>query len=189
MIFSKSRLFSFLALICCATLLISCFEKKSDEAPARIEDDKVSAALDKEIKTLTSDKEKMQLRMNSARVDLEENALRPKLLAFIRKEYFGYEKMDRQIDQQIAYYKIKKVLRDKDVQDRLSKITRKDLEKEMADYEISIKANPPVFPWRKLADPEKPTDKKAVDRKEIKRDSKDSPPKKPLDPADPLPEH
>lgn len=155
MIFYLTRLVSFLAFVCCATLLVSCSKKEAVETPARVEDDKVAPLIDKELAALNSDKDKMKLRLDKAKLDLEENALRPKLLDFSRKEYFRYEKLDRQIDQQIAYYKIRKALRDKSVRDRLGKLTVKTLDKELTDYEIEIQTNKPVFPWRSLPEPEK----------------------------------
>ncbi|MCC6138464.1 MAG: hypothetical protein IT287_07510 [Bdellovibrionaceae bacterium] len=182
MIFFINRFISFLPLVFSATLLISCSEKKSEAVPARMSDDKVVIAIDKELSALIADKEKMKQRLENSKASLEENALRPKIISYLRKEYFSYEKMDRHIDQQIAYYKIKKSLREKDVHERLSKITVKDLEKEMLAYEIELAANKPVFPWRALPEPEKTSENKEAGA-DTKSDDKKGAAKKDAKPA------
>ncbi len=162
MIFFKLRLNSFLALLSCATLLISCLEKKAPESiPARVEDDKVSEMIQKEIAVLELDRASMASRLESTQQSLDENALRPATQEYTRKEYFQYEKMARQIDQQIDFLKIRKALREKDVFERLKKgLTLKDLENELAEYEMNAKANTKSYPWRKLPKVEKSKDPK-----------------------------
>lgn len=156
MIFFILRFNSFLALVLCATLLTSCLEKVISEPPPKLEDDKVASLIQKEIDALESDKTKMQERIASVQAAMEENALRPKLVEYSRKEFFQYDSMMRQIDQQIDYFKIRKALRSKDVSDRIKKgLLKKDLENELYAAEIDFKANLKKYSWRLLPPPPK----------------------------------
>lgn len=151
MIFFQLRFNSFLALALSATLLVSCLEKKHEITPPKLEEDKVLVLIQKEIALLEADKTKMQERLDSVNQSLEENALRPKMLDFSRREYFEYDKMARQIDQRLDYYKIRKALRENDVSARIQKgLTLKELEQEGVDYEIAQKANVEKYKWRAL---------------------------------------
>lgn len=162
MIFFKTRFNSFLRLFFCATLLTSCFEKKEPAAvPATQEDDKVVELIQTEITVLEADKAVMKERIAQTQKSLDENALRPVMQEYTRKEYFQYERMLRQIEQQIDYLKIKKALREKTVHERLKKgLTLQDLDEEKAAFEIDAKANVKNYPWRKLPKLEKPKEAK-----------------------------
>lgn len=162
MIFFKTRFNSFLRLFFCATLLVSCFEKKDAAViPATAQDDRVSEIMQKEIDALIADQVVMQARLKATEDSLEENALRPSMQEYTRREYFQYERMSRRIDQQIDYLKVRKALREKEIHERLKKgLTLKDLEQELAEFEVDNKANVKSYPWRKLPKLEKPKDAK-----------------------------
>jgi hypothetical protein len=156
MIFFIQRFNSFLAFFLCATLLTSCYDKISGEPAPSAEDDKVNTLIQKEIDTLMKDRTLMQERIDSVQASMEENALRPKLVEYSRKEYFQYDSMMRQIDQQIDYFKIRKALRTKDIQDRIKMgLSRKDLDAEFTAAEIDSKANIKKYSWRLLPPPPK----------------------------------
>lgn len=164
MIFFILRFNSFLALVLSATLLTSCLEKVVGEPAPKVEDDKVIALIQKEIDALESDKTKMQERIDSVNASIEENALRPKLSEYSRREFFQYDSMMRQIVQQIDYFTIRKSMRTKDVHDRIKKgLTLKDLEAELVPAEIDFKANAKKYAWRLLPPPPK---KESKDKKE-----------------------
>lgn len=164
MIFFVLRFNSFLALVLSATLLTSCLKKESDVIPPKVEEDKVLDLFQKEIDGLLVDRTKMQERINSVNESIQENALRPKLIEYSRRELFQYEGMMRQIDQTVDYYKIRKALREQDVYGRIKKgLTKESLEKEFATSELDFKANLQKYSWRQLPAPPK---KESKEKKE-----------------------
>lgn len=164
MIFFVMRFNSFLALALTATLLTSCFKKESEVIPPKLEDDKVLGLIQKEIDDLTKDKKKMQERIDSVNASIEENALRPKMVEYSRRELFQYDSMMRKIEQQIDYFKIRKSLREKDVYDRIKKgLTSEGLEKEFVSAELDFKANLTKYPWRSLPEPPKKESKEKTE--------------------------
>jgi predicted unusual protein kinase regulating ubiquinone biosynthesis (AarF/ABC1/UbiB family) len=153
MIFFKVRFNSSLALVLTATLLISCLEKKPGAPPlVGLENDDIIKSIEKEIAGLEVDKLKMQERLDSINKEIEENALRPKALEFFRRDYFNYEKMARQIDQRLNYYKIRKALREQDLKDRIQKktLTQEALGQESIDHKVQLQAQVQKYPWRAL---------------------------------------
>lgn len=172
MIFFLLRFNSFLRLLFGATLLVSCLEKTPPEAiPATQDDDKIVGLLQTEIVLLEADRKVMQERIAQVEKSLEENALRPMVQEYSRKEFFQYDKMMRQIDQQIDYFKIKKALREKNVYERVKKgLNLKDLEVELAAFELDKKATAKTYAWRKLPKLEKPKEQKKQEGHEEKED-------------------
>lgn len=152
MICYKYPLFLFYILVFGAMHLIAC-SKKQQVVPVVISDDRVVGFIEKEILLLEADLVKVNGHLASSKKSMAENTMRPKILDYERREYFRYEKMARQIEQQIAYYKIRRSLRLKDVELRLGKITHEDLKREANEYSISSEANKHKFVWRDLEPP------------------------------------
>ncbi|MCB9072662.1 MAG: hypothetical protein H6623_03505 [Bdellovibrionaceae bacterium] len=148
----KNFLLPFSCLFIFAALALVGCEKK--EPPPTLDDDIVLKKMSTQIASLEEDLKKMEARIDGSRVAMEDNALRPKALDMFRKERFKFDKLARQIDQEISYLKIRKSLRERDLSSRLDKLTLKDLEAEAEDYELSVKALNKHYVWRDMPLPE-----------------------------------
>jgi hypothetical protein len=85
----------------------------------------------------------------------------PKMLDIAKKDLNQKEKFYSQIDQQIAYLKIRINNREKYFLENQSSLTREKLDKEFADYSLNKQANPVSYPWRipSMTKAPPPTDK------------------------------
>lgn len=154
MIFYKHLIYSFLLILCGALSLSGCFKKDAEAVPPTLADDEILISLKKDITSLEKDLSDMKKRIELSEKAIEEYALKPRLLDMSRKDFFQFDKMYRQIDQLIAYKKIKISLRERDLEIRLKNLTKKDLKAEFEEFQISLEANKPKYPWRDLEPPE-----------------------------------
>ena len=154
MIFKNRLLIIFLYLLCGTWMLIGCFNKEQTPEPPTIADDEILASLKKDIEGLELDLTDMKKRIELSEAAIKEYALKPRLLDLSRKDFFQFDKMYRQINQTIAYKKIKLSLRTRDLEKRLKGLTKESLKEEFKDYQISLEANKPKYPWKELEPPE-----------------------------------
>jgi hypothetical protein len=149
--------------------VLSC--TKSETPPPTLEQDPTLQLMEKEISELEVDLSKMQARMDYAQSLMDENALRPKLLDMTRKEYYKYDKLARQIEQEIAYKKIRMAMRTRTLGPEIKSLTLEQLAIQAEDYKASLKAVNKKYPWRELSLPEPPS---AKDKEKDAKESKDN---------------
>lgn len=139
------RFYLFL-LILTAITTTSCF--KGGHSPVTREEDEVRTDLLAELKQMELDGYIINNQIKIARGRIEELSIHPKMADIAKKDLYQKEKFYSQIEQQIAYLKIRLNNREKYFLQNQSTLTKEHLAEEYAQYSQNKTANPGKYPWR-----------------------------------------
>jgi hypothetical protein len=135
-----------LLLIIASFLTTSCF--KSQEIKATREDDTVRAELESDLKQLELDGYIIENQISIAQNRIQQLSISPKMQDIAKKDMYQKRSFLSQINQQIAYLKIKINNREKYFLENQASLTKEGLEKEHEAYLTNKEANPTSYPWR-----------------------------------------
>jgi len=137
----------YLLLLIGATLFTTACFKNGATLVTR-EDDKVRTDLLADLKQLELDNSIIENQVKIARTRIEELTISPKMYDIAKKDMYQKEKYLSQIQQQIAYIKIKLNDREKYFLENQRALTKEKFDKEFEEYSLNKESNPVDFPWR-----------------------------------------
>jgi hypothetical protein len=112
------------------------------------ESDPIHIDYQNKIKEFEKEYDSIKKAIEDARVRIADLDFTPKVADLIKSELFTQEKYLTLIDQEISYYKLKDIQRNKYYSKSDKSLTQKMIEDDYKKYQLSEKANPPKYVWR-----------------------------------------